>query len=168
LISNGDGTLLASPSLICLEGKPGQFFVGDEIRYVTQISVATNGAPTVTTDTANIGVQLSVVGSVSEDGNITLNLHPEVSTLKLDERMRSEAGITLPVITRRFTDHVVRVNNGDTIVIGGLILDSELDSLRKVPLLGDIPLFGHLFRHRDKTKERSEVVVFITASIVED
>lgn len=168
LISNGDGTLLASPSLICLEGKPGQFFVGDEIRYVTQISVATNGAPTVTTDTANIGVQLSVVGSVSDDGNITLNLHPEVSTLKLDERMRSEAGITLPVITRRFTDHVVRVNNGDTIVIGGLILDSELDSLRKVPLLGDIPLFGHLFRHRDKTKERSEVVVFITASIVED
>ncbi len=168
LIANGDGTLLASPSLICLEGKPGQFFVGDEIRYVTQISVATNGAPTVTTDTANVGVQLSVVGAVTDDGNITLNLHPEVSTLKLDTTMRSEAGITLPVITRRFTDHVLRVKNGETIVIGGLILDSELDSLSKVPVLGDLPLFGHLFRHRNKTKERSEVVVFITASIVED
>ncbi len=168
LIANGDGTLLASPSLICLEGKPGQFFVGDEIRYVTQISVATNGAPTVTTDTANVGVQLSVVGAVTDDGNITLNLHPEVSTLKLDTSMRSEAGITLPVITRRFTDHVLRVKNGETIVIGGLILDSELDSLSKVPVLGDLPLFGHLFRHRNKTKERSEVVVFITASIVED
>lgn len=168
LIASGDGTLLASPSLICLEGKPGQFFVGDEIRYVTQISVATNGAPTVTTDTANVGVQLSVVGAVTDDGNITLNLHPEVSTLKLDTTMRSEAGITLPVITRRFTDHVLRVKNGETIVIGGLILDSELDSLSKVPVLGDLPLFGHLFRHRNKTKERSEVVVFITASIVED
>ncbi|MGI6295198.1 MAG: secretin and TonB N-terminal domain-containing protein [Armatimonadota bacterium] len=168
LIASGDGTLLASPSLICLEGKPGQFFVGDEIRYITQISVATNGAPTVTTDTANVGVQLSVVGAVTDDGDITLNLHPEVSTLKLDTSMRSEAGITLPVITRRFTDHVLRVKNGETIVIGGLILDSELDSLSKIPVLGDIPLFGHLFRHRNKTKERSEVVVFITASIVQD
>ena len=168
IISSGDGTLLAAPSLVCLEGKPGQFFVGDEIRFITQISSDVGGKPTVTTDTANVGVQLTVVGNVSTDDQITLNLHPEVSTLKLDDRMKSEAGITLPIITRRYTDHVVRVKNGETIVIGGLILDSELESLSKVPLLGDLPVLGHLFRHKNKTKEHSEVVVFITATVVDD
>jgi len=169
LITNGDGRLLAAPSLVCLEGKPGMFFVGDQIRFVTQISAGNNGAPTVTTDTANVGVQLSVVGNVASDGYITLNLHPEVSTLKLDQKVDSkDIALTLPRITRRYTDHVVRVKTGETIVIGGLILDDELDTLNKVPLLGDLPVLGHLFRHRVKTKEHSEVVIFITASIVND
>lgn len=169
LITNGDGTLLAAPSLICLEGKPGMFFVGDQIRFVTQISAGNNGSPTVTTDTANVGVQLSVVGNVSDDGYITLNLHPEVSTLKLDDKVSTPGiALTLPRITRRYTDHVVRVKSGETIVIGGLINDEELDTMSKIPLLGDIPVLGHLFRHRNKTKDHSEVVIFITASVVND
>ena len=168
LITTGDGKLLAAPSLVCLEGKPGQFFVGDQIRFVTQISVGNNGAPTVTTDTANVGVQLSVVGNVSSDGNITLNLHPEVSVVRLDKVQASGIALTLPTITRRYTDHVVRVKNGETIVIGGLISDQDLDTLNKIPILGDLPILGHLFRHRDKTKDHSEVVIFITASIVND
>ena len=168
LITNGDGKLLAAPSLVCLEGKPGMFFVGDQIRFVTQISAAVNGVTTVTTDTANVGIQLSVVGNVASDGYITLNLHPEVSVPKFDEVSSPGLALTLPTITRRFTDHVVRVKSGETIVIGGLIKDDELDTLKKVPLLGDLPVLGHLFRHRDKTKDHSEVVIFITASIVND
>ena len=165
LIESGEGELLASPTLICLEGKPGVFFVGDEVRYITLVQVTPTGT-NVTTETANVGVQLRVVGDVSPDGYITLNLHPEVSVLRL---VRDQsANINLPIITRRFTDHVVRVKSGETIVIGGLIREDELDEMKKVPILGDIPLLGHLFRHRHKTKDRTEVVMFITASIIED
>ena len=168
LITNGDGKLLASPSLMCLEGKPSRFFVGDQIRFVTQISVASNGEPTVTTDTADVGVQLSVVGNVSPDGYITLNLHPEVSVVQLDQVQASGVALTLPTITRRYTDQVVRVKDGSTIVIGGLINDQEVNTMTKIPLLGDLPVLGNFFRHTDKTKDHSEVVIFINASVVND
>lgn len=165
LVTNGDGTLLAAPNLVCLEGKPGQFFVGDQIRYIIMIQQTPQGN-NVQTATADVGIQLSVVGNVNSDGYITLNLHPEVSKLTLTKD--KEAGITLPTITRRFTDHVVRVKSGETIVIGGLIKDDDMDALSKIPILGDIPVLGHLFRHKDKTKDHSEVVIFITASILAD
>ena len=168
LITNGDGKLLAAPSLVCLEGKPGRFFVGDQIRFVTQISVAANGEPTVTTDTADVGVQLSVVGNVSDDGYITLNLHPEVSVVRLDAVQTAGLAMNLPTITRRYTDHVVRVKSGQTITIGGLINDQEVKEMTKVPLLGDLPILGSLFRHTRKTSDHSEVVIFINASVVED
>lgn len=168
LITNGDGKLLAAPSMVCLEGKPGQFFVGDTIRFVTQISVASNGQPTVTTDTANVGIQLSVVGNVSSDGYITLNLHPEVSVVRLDDVTASGMALSLPTITRRYTDNVVRVKDGATIVIGGLINDQEIKTMTKIPLLGDLPVLGNLFRHTNKTKDHSEVVIFISASVVND
>lgn len=168
LLSSGQGKLLAAPSMVCLEGKPGQFFVGDQIRYLVMVQQTTQGA-NVQTETANVGVQLSVVGNVSEDGYITLNLHPEVSVVKLSQTDISGVGaLTLPTITRRYTDHVVRVKDGATIVIGGLINDQDVMEMTKVPILGDLPVLGNLFRHTHKTKDHSEVVIFITASIVND
>jgi len=168
LITSGNGKLLAAPSMVCLEGKPGQFFVGDQIRYLVMVQQTAQGA-NVQTETANVGVQLSVVGNVSDEGFITLNLHPEVSVVKLDQTEISGVGaLTLPTITRRYTDHVVRVKDGSTIVIGGLINDQDILELSKVPILGDLPVLGTLFRHTHKTKDHSEVVIFITASIVKD
>ncbi|MEN6581913.1 MAG: secretin N-terminal domain-containing protein [Armatimonadota bacterium] len=163
LITSGDGQLLAAPSLLCLEGKPGVFFVGDEVTYIQRIEQTDNGQ-NIKTDTRQVGVQLRVVGDVA-DNYITLNLHPEVSVLRL---VADQAGITLPIITRRFTDHVVRVKSGETLVIGGLIRDEEIDEINRVPILSDLPFFGKLFKHRDKTSNHSEVVMFITATIVND
>lgn len=168
LLKSGYGKLLAAPSMVCLEGKPGQFFVGDQIRYLVMVQQTTQGA-NVQTETANVGVQLSVVGNVSEEGYITLNLHPEVSVVKLDQtNIEGVGALTLPTITRRYTDHVVRVKDGATIVIGGLINDQDVTEMTKVPILGDLPVLGNLFRHTHKTKDHSEVVIFITASIVND
>lgn len=168
LLASGQGKLLAAPSMVCLEGKPGQFFVGDQIRYLVMVQQTQQGA-NVQTETANVGVQLSVVGNVSDDGYITLNLHPEVSVVKLDQtNIEGVGALTLPTITRRYTDHVVRVKDGATIVIGGLINDQDVTEMTKVPILGDLPVLGNLFRHTHKTKDHSEVVIFITASIVND
>ncbi len=163
IIEEGNGKLLASPSLLCLEGKPSVFFVGDEVTYIQRIETTPTGQ-NILTDTKQVGVQLRVNADVNPDGFITMNLHPEVSVLKLTV----EQGVALPVVTRRFTDHVVRVKDGDTIVIGGLIQDDELEELRKVPFLGDLPFLGQIFRHRSKSRTHSEVVMFITASIIKD
>jgi len=165
LIQEGEGELLAAPSITCLENKPGVFFVGDEIRYIVQVQETTTGV-NITTESANVGILLKAVGDVSPDGTITLNLHPEVSTLVTEP---DESGqLFLPQITRRFTDHVVRVQNGQTVVIGGLISDSEIEAMSKIPILGDIPILGKLFRHRHTQKDHSEIVMFITCSIIED
>jgi len=163
IIEEGNGKLLASPSLLCLEGKPSVFFVGDEVTYIQRIETTPTGQ-NILTDTKQVGVQLRVNADVSPDGFITMNLHPEVSVLKLTV----EQGVALPVVTRRFTDHVVRVKDGDTIVIGGLIQDDELEEMSKVPLLGDLPFLGQIFRHKSKTRAHSEVVMFITASLIKD
>jgi len=163
LITNGNAKVLASPNLLCLEGVPGTFFVGDEVTYIQRIEVTATGQ-NITTDTKSVGVLLRVVSDVNPDGFITLNLHPEVSTLKLT----TSQGMTLPTVSRRYTDHIVRVKNGDTIAIGGLIRSDELVDMSKVPLLGDLPFLGKLFQHKSKTTSENEVVMFITAKVVND
>ncbi len=165
IIQDGEGSLLASPSMLLLENQPGVFFIGDEVKYIVLVQQTDNGA-NITTETANVGVQLRVAADVNPDGYITMNLHPEVSTIKLTTQ--KDLQITLPIISRRFTDHTIRVKNGETIVIGGLIRDEELETLTKVPILGDLPFFGNFFRHREKTKNHSEIVIFITATILDD
>lgn len=169
-IENGDANLLANPRVAAVEGKPAEIFIGDEIRYVINVQQTVQGQ-NITTETATVGIQLRVIADVSPDGYITLNLHPEVSVVSDYIRIGTGAGgtdIVLPQIARRYTDSVIRVKNGETVVIGGLIRDQDLQTMRKVPFLGDIPFFGELFKRREKNKEHSEIVVFITCSIVED
>ncbi len=163
LVTSGDAQVLASPSIVCLERNPGVFFVGDEVTYIQRIEVTPTGQ-NIVTDTKRVGVQMVAVGEINDDGYVTLYLHPEVSTLKLTV----EQGVTLPIVSSRFTDHVVRVKSGETIVIGGLIRSDEIEEMSKVPLLGDLPLLGQLFRHRRTVRDHTEVVMFITASILQD
>ena len=163
LVTDGNAKVLASPNLLCIEGVTGKFFVGDDVTYIQRIETTPTGQ-NITTDTKSVGVQLKVTASVSPDGFITLDLHPEVSTLKLT----TTQGMTLPTVSRRYTDHVVRVKNGDTIAIGGLIRSDEVLAMSKVPLLGDLPFLGKLFQHKSKTTSENEVVMFITAKVVKD
>lgn len=164
LVVNGNANVLASPNLLCVEGKPGSFFVGDDVTYVSSVSASSNGEKTYTTDTKQAGVQLHLVGSVSSEGYITLNLHPEVSTITLS----TQGDVVVPTVSRRFTDHVVRVKDGATIAIGGLIRSDEVETMSKIPLLGDLPFLGKLFRHKETANSKNEVVMFITAKIVDD
>lgn len=157
--------ILAEPTLAVLESKPASFFVGDELRYIISKEVTPTGT-NILTETATVGVQLRVLAQVNDGTDITLNIHPEVSVI--NDFLDLGGGIVLPQIGRRFADSTIRVKDGQTIAIGGLIRDDEIKNFRKVPLLGDIPFFGQLFRHRSITKERSEVVIFITAKIIKD
>ncbi len=131
--------------------------VGQKIPYTTT-TVSVSGT-TQQTNFLDVGIKLTVTPTINSDQKITLNVHPEVSLY-----VRSDpAG---PVIGTREAITTVIVNNGETVVIGGLITDEDRKSATMVPLLGDLPIIGHLFRQDIKSKDRTELLVFITPQII--
>lgn len=165
LINNGHAKLLSNPNIAAVDGQPAAVFIGDSIRYIASITQTPTGT-NVTTDTVNVGIKLFVTGKVSDDGYITLNIHPEVSTIS--GYLSVPGGGQLPQISSREATTTVRVKDGDTIAIGGLISDSDIKNVRKVPFFGDLPFFGNLFRDSSTTHKRNEVMIFVKVSVMKD
>ena len=148
---------LSHPKVITLNNEEAKILVGDKIP-VKEKSVD-QGVMTESTKYLDTGIKLSVTPTINEDGYITLVVHPEVSSY-------SPSGDSF-VISSREAQTKVLIKNGDTIVIGGLISEKEVVNYNKVPVLGDIPVIGFLFKHKKITKQRTELIVFVTANIVE-
>jgi general secretion pathway protein D len=154
--------LIARPNLLALDGREGEIFVGDVIRYIESIQSTQNGV-TITTNKVPVGVRLSVLPRIGTD-SITLDLRPSVSFLRGWTDI--PGGGQLPQTSLRTAQSTVAIHDGDTIAIGGLIQDQDVLSESKVPILGDLPIIGRLFRKTDKSKVRREVVLFLTAKMV--
>ncbi|MDO8586537.1 MAG: hypothetical protein Q7T82_05810 [Armatimonadota bacterium] len=165
MVTTSKAKLLANPKVAALEGKPADIFIGDQIKYIISIQNTPTGQ-NIQTETANVGIQLRTIGTVAANDEITLNLHPEVSVISSFLNLGN--GITLPQIATRFTDSTIRVKSGETVVVGGLIRDQDITTMSKIPFLGDLPFLGQLFRHKSKTRNHSEIVVFITATVLKD
>ncbi len=164
-ILQGRGKVLSNPNLTALDGQTATAFIGDQVKYVTNIQQTQQGQ-NVTTETATVGITLKVTGRYSPDGTMTLYVHPEVSSIT--SFLNVGNGISLPQIATRFVDTTIRVKDGETIAIGGLISTSDIKNLQKVPFLGDIPFFGELFKYRNNTKSERELVVFLTSRLVKE
>jgi type II secretory pathway component GspD/PulD (secretin) len=162
LISNGDAKLLADPNIAALDGQPAQVFIGNTVNYVQSITQTTTGE-NITTASVQVGVILRVTGKVNPDGYITLNIHPEVS--EITGYLTVPGGGSLPQVASRYADTTVRVKDGETIAIGGLIQENDTVNLDKVPGLGDLPFFGKLFQDSQTNRQRTEVVFFLTTKI---
>jgi len=156
--------LIARPNLLALDGRESEIFVGDVIRYVQSIQSTQNGT-TVTTAEVPVGVRLSVMPRIGTD-TMTLDLRPEVSFLQGFTPI--PGGGELPQTSLRTAQSTVAIHDGDTIAIGGLIQDQDTFNVSKVPILGDLPIIGRLFRSTTKDKQRREVVLFLTAKEVND
>ena len=166
LTTKSKSRILANPNLSALDGQPAVAFIGDQVKYVISIQQTTTGQ-TIQTETATVGITLKVTGKASPDGTVTLYVHPEVSVIS--SFLNVPGGITLPQIATRFVDTTVRVKDGETIAIGGLIREQDVDNIRKVPYLGDLPFFGQLFfTSKGKTKNTTNLVVFITTEVIKD
>lgn len=163
LETNGKAKLLADPDISAIDGQPAQVFIGDEINYVSSITTSTTGE-NVTTATVQVGVIFRVTGRVDNDGYITLNIHPEVSSIA--GWVTVPGGGQLPNVSTRYADTTIRVKDGDTIAIGGLIQQNDIENIQKVPILGDLPFFGQLFRYNDHSKQTDQVVFFLKTSIM--
>jgi general secretion pathway protein D len=157
--------LLASPRVATLDGRPATIFIGDEVNYVKLIQQTPQGA-NVQTDTVQAGIILRVLPRVHEDNSITLHIQPEVSVIT--GFLEVPGGGRLPQLARRNTDTTIRVNNGETVVIGGLIREADIKTIQRVPLLGDLPFLGYLFRRTNSNREKSEIIITLTVRAVDN
>lgn len=162
LYTSGDAKLLANPNISAIDGQPAAVFIGDTINYISSVTSSPTGQ-NITTSSVNAGIKLFVTGKVNNDGYITMNVHPEVSLVTLQPA--GPGGAQLPQISTREATTTVRVRDGDTIAISGLINEQDTKNVRKVPFLGDLPFFGNLFRDTSHNRTRDEVVIFIKVSI---
>lgn len=162
LVTNKRSKLLANPKVAIIDGEKAQFFIGDDIKYVESSQVTQTGT-TFQIGTVLAGIQLNAVPRIAPDGTVTLALHPEVSLISQFNDV--PGGGKLPQVARRFVDTIVRMQDGQTLVIGGLIRADEIDTMMRVPILADLPILGQLFRHRSKTRTNSEVVIFLTVRL---
>ena len=154
--------LISRPNLLAIDGRNAEIFVGDDIRYVESI-IASQTGPTIQSADIQVGVRLSVLARIGGDGNITMDLRPVVSFLKGFNSVTGQ-GVTLnlPQTSLRVAQSTVNVQSGETIAIGGLIQDQDILNVQKVPILGDIPILGQLFRSTSHDRIRTEVVFFLT------
>lgn len=162
LFKDNKARLLANPKLLVLNAKQAQIFIGDEVRYIESVQSTQNGV-SVTTGKVNVGIQLNVVAKTNPEGDITLQIHPEVSLIT--GFLKTPVGGEIPQVSRRFADSAVRLRSGETLVIGGLISQRDLKLVQKVPLLGDLPILGYLFKQTNTKRSNSEIMVFLTATL---
>lgn len=157
LAQKGLSKILSNPKVTTINNKEAKILVGQRIPYTTT-TVSTTGS-TQSTNFLDVGVKLTVTPTINIDQKITLAVHPEVSLF-----VRADAAG--PVIGTREAQTTVLVGNGETVVIGGLITEEDRKNGTQVPLLGDLPIIGHLFRRDYSSKQRSELLVFLTPHIV--
>ncbi|MBU1122108.1 MAG: secretin and TonB N-terminal domain-containing protein, partial [Candidatus Omnitrophica bacterium] len=157
LIRDGKASLLAAPSIAVINGQEARIVIGERFPYKERTQTTTG--TTETTKFVDIGTNLKVTPQINDDGYITMRVHPEVSSL-------SEALDAGPRITTREADTTVRVKEGETLVIGGLIKQQDNSSRERVPILGKLPLIGLLFSRSERDAEQKELAVFITPKIL--
>jgi len=163
LINEGKARILTAPRVATLDGNKATIVLGQKIPVFTSTTVG--GQLQTTVSYQDVGVKLVTTPRVNSDEVITLSLTPEVSTLGAPV---TSGGQQAFIVNTRNADTVLTVADGKTIVLGGLIDRSERTTILKVPLLGDIPILGELFRSSDTTTAETEVIFMITPQIVKD
>ena len=164
LQAQGRLQVLSNPTVIAANNQEAFIQIGETIRVPDQTSFDLGSQQTSVTP-EDVGVILTVTPSINPDGFVRMVIQPEVSELSSETTQISE-DFESPIITRRTLDTTVTVRDGQTIVIGGLISDRFERREQKVPILGDIPLIGELFKNRRETTTKTEFLVVLTPHVI--
>jgi type IV pilus assembly protein PilQ len=169
-IVNGNAKILTDPTLVIQEGQTGAIRLTTEVISGTETIVTdTTGTTreTTNTDKEDVGLILSMtVERVDDNGFITINTRPEVSAPI--QQLERDGGITTLIQRRIVESGSIRIRDSQTLILSGIIQDSDRTEVTKVPILGDIPLLGALFRSTERSNERNEVIVILTPNILDD
>lgn len=163
LESSGKINTLASPSLLCTHGRSASFLAGGEFPFVG--SVDQNGSPII--QFKEFGVRLNFTPWISiKSGRIELKVEPEVSNLDTSNCVQGAAGTQVCGLMKRRAETTVELQDGDTLMIAGILSREEQNLFTKVPFIGNVPILGNLFKNADMRKTDRELVVIITPRIV--
>jgi general secretion pathway protein D len=168
LENNANTNILSTPNLLTLDNEEARIIVGQNVPFITgqYTTAASAGAagvnPFQTVERKDVGISLRVKPQVSEGGTIKLSIYQESSDV-VPSSANNASGI---ITTKRSIETNVLVDDGQIIVLGGLISDTVNDSNEKVPGLGDIPLFGNLFKYQSRTRSKKNLMVFLRPVVI--
>jgi len=170
LASKSLGNILSTPNLLTLDNAEAKIIVGQNVPFLTgsflpagTANTGTNVNPFSTIERKDIGIQLRIKPQISEGGGVKLEIFQEISTVT-----PPPPGVTASdiITNKRSVETKVLVDDGATVVLGGLIEDRETETRSEVPLLGRIPLLGALFRSKEKSKQKTNLMVFLKPTII--
>jgi len=169
LESEGDANVLSTPNLLTLDNEEAKIVIGQNVPFVTgqyTNNNSNNGAvnPFQTIERKDVGLTLRVRPQIGEDGTVKMTLFQEVSNV-VESTTTSTAG---PVTNKRSIESTVVVDDGAIVVLGGLLQDGYDGKQDKVPGLGDIPVFGNLFKNDKRTRKKSNLMVFLRPVVLRD
>ena len=157
--------VLSRPQVTVKNNETAMIQVGEDIAIVTGVERLDNGNTRSDVERRDTGIILNVTPTISSDGFVQIDLSPEISTVSSRTTQISE-DFEAPIINKRVVDTTVTVRDGQTIVIGGLIQTQEETRETKVPILGDIPILGILFRSKDENNIKTELLVILTPTVI--
>jgi protein transport protein HofQ/type IV pilus assembly protein PilQ len=158
LVTQNRAKVLATPRLATLNNKEASLLVGQSYPISNTVTVGTTTSSDV--KFVDIGVRLRLTPTIGADGSIVAELHPEYSAFSGSSPQGN------PIISNRKIDTTLRIEKDETIVLGGLIQETDRDTIRKLPLLGDLPIIGPVFRNRERGHEKDDIVFLITPHVI--
>lgn len=167
---NGDGNVLSTPNLLTLDNEEAKIVIGQNVPFVTGQYTNTNSGgngavnPFQTIERKDVGLTLRVKPQISENGTVKLTIFQEVSSVQASS-INSSTGL---ITNKRSIESNVLVEDGAIVVLGGLLQDEFAGTRDKVPGLGDIPLFGNLFKSEARARKKTNLMVFLRPVVVRD
>jgi len=165
--SDGRLEILSRPQILAADNQPATIDVGQRVPVVTGSRVTERGDSINTFEYEQVGIQLEVTPRINPDGIVKMDVSPTISAMA-SSSVEIAAGFTVPIINSRSASTAVSVQDGQTIVIGGLISTEDNQRVTKIPLLGDIPYIGAAFKRTKKTRVRSELLIILTPHVINE
>ncbi len=172
-----DANVLSAPSILTLNNQEAAILVGQKFPIIESQNNSGSGSTVTSTSLdyyENIGIQLNVIPQVCDEDYINMIVHPAVSEIAGFEAgvvtggSDVQSGTQYPILRIREAETQVMIKSGSSVIIGGLQTERDRDDIKKVPLLGDIPFLGRLFRRETLTKEKIDLLIFIKGTIIDN
>ena len=165
LQSNGALNVLSTPNIMTSDNKEAEIFVGENVPFAGAIQTLGTGFSTQSIDRKDTGITLRIKPQVSEGEYIKLDIYQEISAVK--DALNKGAAVDITT-TKRSAKTSVVVKDSDTVIIGGLIQDQDQETINKIPLLGDIPFLGWLFKSKSVKRTKTNLLIMLTPRIIKD
>jgi general secretion pathway protein D len=163
LDQNNAINVLSTPNILTSDNKEAEIFVGENVPFVSSTNLSSTGLSQQSIERKDTGITLRITPQITEGEYIKLDIYQEISAVK---NSKGEAADL--VTTKRSAKTSVVVKDADSVVIGGLIQTRDEDTINKIPILGDIPLLGYLFKTKSKSRQKTNLLILLTPQIVRD
>jgi general secretion pathway protein D len=168
--ANNNLNILSAPNLLTQNNKEAEIIVAENIPFISsQSRDSTNLANVINTvERKDVGITLRLTPHIHESEFVSLDIYQEASALKTDAVTLAQTTTVGPTWTKRSAKTTVLVKSGDTVILGGIMQESNTENVSKVPVLGDIPLLGWLFKTKSKQKQKTNLVILLTPFIIQE